>query len=134
MGQGLDVCDAIGATQMVIYSPHATWDHNNMDGLDGARDRLIENTHAALDAAVRRAGDQGITLVVENIENVDPSDRRCLVESFGSDAIRLSIDTGHAHYAHGSNGARPSTISCTPPPGCCTTSTFRTPTGTGPSA
>lgn len=107
MEQGLDVCAAVGATQMVIHSPYSTWDYNNLDNLEGARDRVIENTHATLGAAVRRAGDQGVTLVVENIEDIAPLDRRVLVESFGSQAIRLSIDTGHAHYAHGSNGAPP---------------------------
>ena len=29
------------------------------------------------------------------------------MESFNSSAVRLSIDTGHAHYAHGTNGAPP---------------------------
>ena len=107
MDQGLDVCAAIGASQMVIHSPYTTWDYNNLDNLDTARDTLIENTHATLRGAVKRAEDQGVTLVVENIEDIDPRDRRVLVESFGSDAVRLSIDTGHAHYAHGSNGAPP---------------------------
>lgn len=107
MNQGLNVCQAVGATQMVIHSPYTTWDYNNMDGLDGARDMVIENTHATLKAAVKRAEDQGVTLVVENIEDINPLDRRVLVDSFASDAIRLSIDTGHAHYAHGANGAPP---------------------------
>lgn len=107
MDQGLDVCAALGATQMVIHSPYSTWDHNNLDGNAGAREAVIENTHATLGAAVARAADMGVTLVVENIEDVDPSDRRHLVESFGSDAIRLSIDTGHAQYAHRATGAPP---------------------------
>ena len=29
------------------------------------------------------------------------------LQSFGSSALQLSIDTGHAHYAHGTNGAPP---------------------------
>ncbi|MBU2358661.1 MAG: sugar phosphate isomerase/epimerase [Alphaproteobacteria bacterium] len=107
MDQGLDVCKAIGATQMVIHSPYSTWDYHNLDNLDDARETVIENTHATLKAAVKRAEDQGVTLVVENIEDINPLDRRALVDSFASDAIRLSIDTGHAHYAHGSNGAPP---------------------------
>lgn len=107
MDQGLDVCKYVGATQMVIHSPYSTWDYNNLDNNDGARETVFEHVHATLDAAVKRAEDQGVTLVVENIEDIDPLDRRRLVESFDSEAIRLSIDTGHAHYAHGTNGAPP---------------------------
>jgi sugar phosphate isomerase/epimerase len=105
--QGLDICAAIGATQMVIHSPYTTWDYNNLDDYPTARDDLIADVHASIGAAVRRAEDQGVTLVVENIEDIDPTDRRRLIESFGSDALRLSIDTGHAHYAHISTGAPP---------------------------
>ena len=107
MDQGLDVCAAIGATQMVIHSPYSTWDYNNLDNFPGGRARMIEAAQATLGAAVRRAENQGVTLVLENIEDKNPADRRLLVESFGSPAFRLSVDTGHAHYAHGSTGAPP---------------------------
>ena len=107
MDQGLDVCAAVGATQMVVHSPYSTWDYNNLDNNPGARDRVIENVHDTLGAAVKRAEDQGVTLVIENIEDIDPMARKALAESFGSKAVRLSIDTGHAHYAHISTGAPP---------------------------
>ena len=107
MAQALDVCAAVGATQMVIHSPFTTWDYNNLDQLSGQRERLFENTHATLAPVVRRAADQGVVLVMENIEDIDPADRKRLCESFGSDALRLSIDTGHAEYARGSTGAPP---------------------------
>ena len=48
-----------------------------------------------------------MTLVIENIEDIDPMARKALAESFGSKAVRLSIDTGHAPYAHISTGAPP---------------------------
>jgi len=107
MTQGLDVCEAVGATQMVIHSPFTTWDYNNLDMMEGARDKLFTNAHLTLDAIVARAESQGVTLVMENIEDIDPLDRKRLVESFGSAALKLSIDTGHAQYAHGSTGAPP---------------------------
>jgi sugar phosphate isomerase/epimerase len=107
LDQGLDVCAAVGATQMVIHSPYTTWDYNNLDADPDGRNRLTDNAHACIGAAVRRAGDQGVTLVLENIEDIDPKDRRLLVESFNSPALKLSIDTGHAHYAHCSTGAPP---------------------------
>jgi sugar phosphate isomerase/epimerase len=107
MDQGLDVCAAVGATQMVIHSPHTTWGYNNDDLYPEARNALMDNVHACIGAAVKRAEDQGVTLVMENIEDIDPKDRQRLVESFNSPALKLSIDTGHAHYAHGSTGAPP---------------------------
>lgn len=105
--QGLDACAALGATQMVIHSPYTTWDYNNLDNNEGARERVIEQCHLTLDGIVRRAEDLGVTLVIENIEDVDPHDRVKLARSFNSDAIAVSIDTGHALYAHGSTGAPP---------------------------
>jgi len=107
MTQGLDICAAVGATQMVVHSPFRTWDARNLDMETGARDRLFTNTHLTMDPIVARAESQGVTLVMENIEDIDPLDRKRLVESFGSPALKLSIDTGHAQYAHRSTGAPP---------------------------
>ncbi len=107
MMQALDVCEALGATQMVVHSPFSTWDHNNMPNNEGARDWIIDAARSILGDVVTRAESQGVTLVVENIEDIDPADRLRLAHAFQSDAVRLSIDTGHAHYAHGSNGAPP---------------------------
>ena len=107
MDQGLDICAALGATQMVIHSPYSTWDYNNLDNFPDNRRNLMDNVHACIGAAVKRAEDQGVTLVMENIEDIDPLDRKRLVESFASDALKLSIDTGHAQYAYGRTGAPP---------------------------
>jgi sugar phosphate isomerase/epimerase len=105
--QGLDVCEALGGTHMVVHSPYSTWDFNNLDNDDKARTRKIELCHLTLKDAVRRAEDIGCELVIENIEDKDPYARIELAESFGSEAVRISVDTGHAHYAHGSTGAPP---------------------------
>ena len=105
--QGLDVCEALGATHMVVHSPYTTWDYNNLDDHPRARQQLIDHTHACLDGIVKRAEDIGCALVLENIEDKDPHARVALARSFDSEAVRVSIDTGHAHYAHGSNGAPP---------------------------
>ena len=111
--RALDVCEALGATQMVVHSPYSTWDYNNFDNrprignTPSAREEKIENVHAVMRTVVSRAADLGVTLVIENIEDIDPMDRKELAASFNSDAVKLSIDTGHAHYAHGSTGAPP---------------------------
>jgi sugar phosphate isomerase/epimerase len=105
--QGLEACEALGATQMVIHSPYTTWDYNNLDGNPGARARVIERVHATLREVVKRAEVIGCELVIENIEDKDPMGRVELANSFASPAVRVSLDTGHANYAHGSTGATP---------------------------
>lgn len=107
MDQALDIADALGATHVVIHSPFTTWDAHNLDMRPGARAAVIENTHACIGAAVRRAEALGVTFVIENIEDRDPRDRLALAQSFDSPAVRLSVDTGHAQYAHVSTGAAP---------------------------
>jgi sugar phosphate isomerase/epimerase len=105
--QGLEVCEILSATQMVIHSPFTTWDYHNLDNNPGAREELTERVHATLRDVVKRAEDIGCELVIENIEDKDPHARVALARSFGSKAVRVSLDTGHAHYAHGSTGAPP---------------------------
>ncbi|UCI08475.1 sugar phosphate isomerase/epimerase family protein [Mesorhizobium sp. B1-1-8] len=105
--QGLDVCAAIGATQMVVHSPYTTWSYNNLDNNRGGREEIVEYCHLTLRDAVRQAEDIGCTMVLENIEDKDPHIRVALADSFASPAVAVSIDTGHAYYAHGSTGAPP---------------------------
>lgn len=107
LDQALDVCAAIKATQMVLHSPYTTWNFFNFENRPGARAEKIDRCHAIMGAAVQRAADQGVTLVIENIQDIDPDDRQALARSFDSDAVRVSLDTGHAAYAHGRTGAPP---------------------------
>jgi sugar phosphate isomerase/epimerase len=107
LSQGLDICAATGATQMVMHSPFTTWDAHNLDSHAGAREAAQERVRRNIGPIVRRAEDQGVELVIENIEDKDPAERRRLAEALDSPAVKLSIDTGHAHYAHGATGAPP---------------------------
>jgi sugar phosphate isomerase/epimerase len=113
MVAGVEAAAALGATQMVMHSPYRTWDWFNsgntppMAGSPSAAEAKIARVNANLRDAVGLAERHGVTLVIENIEDIDPSWRRALVDSFGSDSVKLSIDTGHAHYAHGATGAPP---------------------------
>ncbi len=106
MMQGLDVCARVNATQMVIHSPYTPWSYNNLPMYDGP-DRVIENAHLTLDAVVKRAEDQGVTLVIENIADKNAHDRNVLIDSFGSPAVKASVDTGHAHLGFTTQGAQP---------------------------
>lgn len=110
---GVEAAAALGATQMVIHSPFTTWDWfnfgdnprsgNRPSAFEAKMDRVL----ALLAPAVARAEAEGVTLVIENIEDIAPGFRRELATRFASDAVRLSIDTGHAHYAHCATGAPP---------------------------
>jgi sugar phosphate isomerase/epimerase len=109
----LDICAEMRAVQMVIHSPYSTWDYHNL-GNDSAtapgetaRELKIAAVHEVMASVVRKAEDLGVTLVLENIEDIDPRDRLLLAQSFSSENVKLSIDTGHAHYAHGATGAPP---------------------------
>jgi len=105
--QGLDACEALGGTHMVIHSPFTTWaSFHRLAGPTRESD-IISACHDTIGDVVKRAENIGCTLVVENIEDIDPFARLRLVESFNSPAMALSIDTGHAHYAHGHTGAPP---------------------------
>ncbi|MGL4239896.1 MAG: sugar phosphate isomerase/epimerase family protein [Beijerinckiaceae bacterium] len=107
MEQGLDICAHLSATQMVIHSPFTTWDHyNTMRDAPLAPER-VGRAHDTLAAVVRRAEAQGVELVIENIEDMDPAARVALAQSFGSAAVKVSLDTGHANYAHRAQGAPP---------------------------
>lgn len=107
--QGIEVCEYLGATQMVIHSPYTAWSYNNLDNGPERKeyDRLVENCHDTMKPVINRAEDCGVTMVIENIDDIDPDIRCALADSFRSPAMAVSIDTGHAHYAHGTNGAAP---------------------------
>lgn len=105
LDQGLDVCEELGATQMVIHSPVRSWDHENLRNMDNGPKRFEDLFCEAMEAAVERALALGIEMVLENIEDRDPEARGRLAELFDGPALKLSVDTGHAHYAHVIGGA-----------------------------
>lgn len=106
LGQGLDAAEALGADLMVIHSPFSTWaSHNDFLGWKGPHERL-ERAVETLRPVAERARAAGITLAIENIEDKSAEDRLRLAEALGP-AAAVSLDTGHAHYAHVSTGGRP---------------------------
>tara|TARA_R110002020_G_scaffold50791_1_gene143650 strand:+ start:17619 stop:18479 length:861 start_codon:yes stop_codon:yes gene_type:complete len=107
MMQGLDVCAVLGGTHMVIHSAYTSWEQHNFQNVKHWRQHFIDMTHLVLDRVIERASQQGVILVVENVADIEPAERRLLVESFDSPSFRLSVDTGHAHFAHVTLGAPP---------------------------
>lgn len=105
--QALDVCAAVGGTHMVIHSPFTTWGYNHRGLYPSDAGRMLDAAHDTLAAVLSRAADMGVTLMMENIEDIDPADRAALCAALNWQALELSVDTGHAHYAHVSTGAPP---------------------------
>ncbi|MDH7787135.1 sugar phosphate isomerase/epimerase [Ochrobactrum sp. 19YEA23] len=105
--QGLEVCEFIGATQMVIHSPYNFWTYNNIDNFPESGPQIVDYAHETLAPVVKRAEEIGCTLVIENIEDIDTDARCLLADSFQSPAVAVSVDTGHAHFTYGSLGAHP---------------------------
>lgn len=92
---------------MVLHSPFTTWSGFNRGTEMDDQAGMVSRTLDCLAPVVKRAEDAGVTLVIENCEDRDPWERVDLVRAFNSPAIRVSLDTGHAHYAHGSTAAPP---------------------------
>ncbi|WP_430450390.1 sugar phosphate isomerase/epimerase family protein [Rhodophyticola sp.] len=86
---------------------YTTWDYSNLDNIPGSRAKVIEFTRD-MAAVVKRAEDQGVTLVIENIMDIGPAERSARwPAALDPERVKLSVDAGHAHYAHGSTGAPP---------------------------
>jgi len=107
LDQALDVCAALKARQMVLHSPHDLWDHANLDNAPGDRARRVSAILDTLAPALKRAMDLGVVMVLENIKDVDPAARAEVVTAADCPALALSVDTGHAHWAH---------VTCDAPP------------------
>ena len=103
----LEAADRVGARQMVLHSPYTRWYQWNRLNKPHYDAHKLDRIHEVMRPVVDAAAGKGITLVIENIFDVDPASRRMMVDSFGSSAIALSIDTGHAHLARQMSGAPP---------------------------
>ena len=67
IGQALDVCEKLGATQMVLHSPYDGWDAHNLDNRPTDRAKRIAAICDTLAPAVKRAEGLGVEMVLENI-------------------------------------------------------------------
>ena len=107
LSAALDVCDRLGAVQMVIHSPYDLWDTGNLDNTPRSRRASIDAILETLAPVLARAEDQGVVLVLENIKDTDPALRAAIIAAANSAALKLSVDTGHAYWAHRVAGAPP---------------------------
>lgn len=105
--KALEAADRIGARQMVLHSPFTRWYQWNRLAKPNYYETKLARVHDVMMPVVKAAEEYGITLVIENILDVDPATRRAMVDSFASEAIALSVDTGHAHLARRMSDAPP---------------------------
>ncbi len=104
---GLDICEQLGATHMVVHSPFTFWHSLNFRNYETQNEALFAASTECLAPVVQRAENIGCTLMLENIEDTDPALRRDLISSIDSSNLMISIDTGHAFLAHGQYKAPP---------------------------
>lgn len=100
-------CGRIGGSHMVVHSPFTIWDAHNVHNYPGAVDAVAMRATETLAPVIVAAQDEGVMLVLENCEDIDVGARVSLARSFGTEAVRVSVDTGHAEYAHGRHAAPP---------------------------
>ena len=106
--QGLDFAEEIGATHMVVHSPWVNLGHPFVPMSPYYKQAdMIARAHHAIGSVVKRAASIGCMLVIENIFDTNPALWIELVRSFASDAVRASIDVGHAFVMHRMGGAPP---------------------------
>lgn len=105
--KALQAAERVGARQMVLHSPFNRWYAWNRLNKPNYWESKLDRIHDVMMPVVEAAENIGIILVIENILDVDPASRRAMVDSFDSDAIALSIDTGHAHLARRMSNAPP---------------------------
>lgn len=101
----LSACARLGADQMVIHSPLTAWDHAGQQAEPARAVIQVERVRHVLAPVIARAEDQGVTLVIENVEDIDPAHRVRLAAALDSPAVAVSLDTGHALFAQRMWGA-----------------------------
>lgn len=103
--QGLDAAEYVGATHMVIHSPVEPWMHRHIMHDSNLRQQVITMMRETLAPALEKAESIGCCLVMENIRDLEPRLQVELIRAMNSDAIRMSIDIGHAFIMQRQNGA-----------------------------
>ncbi|WP_223638779.1 sugar phosphate isomerase/epimerase family protein [Rhodobacter sp. TJ_12] len=104
---GLEIAEALAATHMVVHSPFSYWLHLNRANYPHIEPAIFDAAAECLAPVLARAADVGCTLMLENIDDTDPSARVRLVQTLDHPNLRVSLDTGHAELAHGQYRAPP---------------------------
>lgn len=101
--QAIDFAAAIGATHMVVEP--WLFSFSNAAIRPPHMPRMADLSYGTLQPLVSHAEDKGVTLVLENVPEVDPMLLVDLVRRFESRNVRMCLDTGHAYLMHYQHGA-----------------------------
>lgn len=96
----LEICEELGADQMVIHSPYGIWNGADDAVKPSAAIMRIERVRFVLSPVIKRAEAAGVTLVLENCEDQDAGARVALARALKSPNVKVSLDTGHAYFMH----------------------------------
>ena len=107
LDQALDICAKLDAAWMVVHSPFDQWDANNFECVPIELERRVTAILDTLFPILERAEEIGTVLVLENIKDVNPAHRTAVIAAASSPALQLSVDVGHANWAHSMAGAPP---------------------------
>ena len=107
--KGLEIAEALCATHMVIHSPFTYWHVLNQRNYPDIKPSMFAAAADCLAPVLERAANTGCVLMLENIDDTDPSTRVELVAEINHPNLKVSIDTGHADLAHGRYTAPPVT-------------------------
>lgn len=105
--QGLNAAEMINASHMVIHSPIDPWMHRHMLNSEEQKARVIDLMKDSLSEPLAKAEAIACTLVMEDIMDLDPRMQLDLIKAMDSDAIKMSVDVGHAYCMHKQHGAPP---------------------------
>lgn len=105
--QGLSAAETLKASHMVIHSPIDPWMHRHMVNNEEQKARVIDLIKDTLFEPLLKAEAIGCTLVMEDIMDLDPRMQLDLIKAMDSEAIKMSIDVGHAFCMHIQHGAPP---------------------------
>ena len=106
--QALDFAAAIGATQMILHSPFEFYGspmvaHTPAHGLE----EEISQVHLVLDEVLPQAQSVNCEIAIEVSYDTHSGPLIKLVESFQSEYVRVSLDTGHAFILQRLGGPPP---------------------------
>ena len=106
--QALEFASAVGATQMVLHSPFEFYGspmvaHTPAFGLE----EEISQVHQVLDPVIPMAQQINCEIAIEVSYDTHSGPLIKLVESFQSDYVRVSLDTGHAFLLQRLGGPPP---------------------------
>ncbi len=101
--QAVDFAAAIGATHMVVEP--WLFSFSNATIRPAHMPRMADLAYETLAPVVETAATKGVTLVMENVPEVDPDLLIGLIRRFDNPAARMCLDTGHAYLMHRQHGA-----------------------------